>query len=150
METLKNLFRPSKKHHGVWPIQVYVMKLFFLLIFVAVAKDAWTELITHQGAWDPEIAIAWCALAAYTTLCGLGIIHTLKMLPIMLFMYFYKALWLFFVAYPLWSTGQLLGSGSDTEGWAKVFIGIILPIIFTPWAYVFKTYVLGKKLQTDY
>lgn len=108
-----------------------------------VAKDAWTELITHEGPWNPEVAIAWCAIAAYTTLSGLGIFHTLKMLPIMLFMLLYKSLWLIFVAYPLWKNGTL--AGSEAEGWAQIFMGIFIPMIFIPWKYIFKTYVLGKE-----
>lgn len=143
MKVLINLFRPSYKYKGVWPIKIYVMKLFFLLMFVFAAKDAWTELITHSGEWDPEIAIAWCSMAAYTTLSGLGIFHTLKMLPLMLFMYLYKGLWLFFVAYPLWAKEQL--AGSSAEGWAQVFIIIVIPMLFTPWRYIFRTYVLGKE-----
>lgn len=140
MELIKKLFRPSEKHKGVWPIKVYVLKLFFLLMFLFVAKDAWAELITHKGEWNPEVAIAWCAIAAYTTLSGLGIFHTLKMLPIMLFMLLYKGLWLLFVAYPIWQNGNL--EGSEAEGWAQIFMLIIIPIIFTPWRYVFRTYVL--------
>ncbi len=142
MKLIKNLFRPSQKHKGIWPIKVYVLKLFFLLMFLFAAKDAWAELITHQGEWNPEVAIAWCAIASYTTLSGLGIFHTLKMLPIMLFMFLYKGLWLVFVAYPLWTNGTLVGS--EAEGWVPIFMLIIIPIIFTPWRYVFKTYVLGK------
>ncbi len=142
MKFIKLLFGKSEKYKGVRPIQVYVLKLFFLLMFLFAAKDAWTALLTHNGAWNNEIAVAWCAIAAYTTLSGLGIFHTLKMLPIMLFMFFYKGLWLFFVAYPLWRNGQL--AGSDAEGWTQIFILIIVPILFTPWNYVFKTYVLGR------
>ena len=137
------LFRPSAPLQGVRPIQVYVLKLFFLLMFVMVAGEAWRELITHQGEWNPEIAVAWCAIAAYTTLAGLGVIHTLRMMPIMLFMFLYKSLWLSFVAVPLWSSGQL--AGSEAEGWAQAFVLVIVPILFTPWAYVFRTYILGKK-----
>ena len=142
LDFIKSLFKPSDKYRGIWPIQVYVLKLFFLLMFVFAAKDAWTKLLTHQGDWHPEIAIAWCALAAYTTLSGLGVFHTLKMLPIMLFMFFYKGLWLFFVAYPLWKNEKL--TGSEAEGWVPIFLLIVIPIMFTPWKYVFKTYVLGK------
>ena len=138
-----NLFRPADKHKGVWPIQIYVLKLFFTLMFLLVAKNAWTELFTHKEDWNPEIAVAWCSIAAYTTLSALGIFHTLKMLPIMLFMFLYKGLWLCFVAYPLWSKGLL--AGTEAEGWAQTFIIMIVPLIFTPWRYVFKTYVLGKE-----
>lgn len=134
---------PSDKYKRVWPIKVYILKLFFFLMFIMVAQDAWTELITHTGAWNPEIAVAWCAIAAYTTLSGLGIFHTLKMLPIMLFMFLYKGLWLYFVAFPLWESGQL--AGSEAEGWAQTFIIMIIPLIFTPWKYVYNSYLLGKE-----
>ena len=142
LSIFKDSFKSSQKYNGVCPIKVYVLRLFFFLMFVVAAKDAWTELVAHKGEWDPEIAIAWCAIAAYTTLSGLGIFHTLKMLPIMLFMFLYKGLWLFFVAYPLWENGNL--AGSEAEGWVPIFMLIIVPIIFTPWKYVFKTYILGK------
>ena len=95
------------------------------------------------GDWNLEIAIAWCSIAAYTTLSGLGIFHTLKMLPIMLFMFFYKGLWLVVVAFPLWKNNQL--KGSEAADWVPIFMLIIIPMFFTPWKYVFKTYVLGKE-----
>lgn len=142
LKNVKRFFQPSEKYEGVWPIKVYVLKLFFLLMFLFVAKDAWMELFTHEGTWNPEIAVAWCSIAAYTTLAGLGVFHTLRMLPIMLFMFFYKGLWLAFVAYPLWVNGQL--AGSEAEGWAGIFIMIVIPILFTPWKYVYDTYFLGK------
>jgi len=142
IEFFKNLFKPSSKYAGIWPIKVYVLRLFFGLMFFMAGRDAWQKLLEHEGAWDPEIAIAWCAITAYTTLSGIGMIHTLKMLPIMLFMFFYKGLWLIFVAYPLWSTNQLIGS--EYEEWATVFMILIIPFVFTPWGYVFKTYLLGK------
>ncbi|MDC6364530.1 MULTISPECIES: hypothetical protein [Flavobacteriaceae] len=139
---LKNAFSPSQKYKGVWPIKVYVLKLFFFLMFFLAAKEAWTKLITHEGEWNVEVAIAWCAIAAYTTLSGLGIFHTLKMLPIMLFMFLYKGLWLGFVAYPLWRSGELIGS--EAADWMQAFLPMIIPFIFTPWKYVFQTYVLGR------
>lgn len=143
LNSIKFLFTPSEKYKGVWPIKVYVMKLFFALMFLLVAKDAWLELISHKGEWDVEVAVAWCSIAAYTTLSGLGIFHTLKMLPIMIFMVLYKGLWLYFVAFPLWSAGQL--DGSAAEGWAQTFIIMIIPLIFIPWKYVYNTYILGRE-----
>ena len=109
-------------------------------MFVFVATDSWKVILTHQGPWDPTRAVAWCTWAAYSTLALLGVFHTLRMLPIMLFMIFYKGLWLIVVAYPLWSAGTL--KGSPAEGMAYMFTGIIIPILFVPWKYVFKKYIL--------
>lgn len=141
LNSIKLYFIPSEKYKGVLPVKIYVMKLFFALMFLFVAKDAWIKLVFHEGEWNAEIAVAWCSIAAYTSLSGIGIFHTLKMLPIMLFMVLYKGLWLYFVAFPLWNAGKLNGSG--IEGWAHIFILIIIPLIFIPWKYVFNTYILG-------
>lgn len=139
--SIKNIFAPDYEHYeGVRRINIYVMRLFFGLMFVFVATDSWTVILTHQGTWDPVRAVAWCTWAAYSTLAILGVFHTLRMLPIMLFMIFYKGLWLIVVAYPLWSAGTL--KGSPAEEMAYMFSGIIIPIIFMPWKYVFKKYVL--------
>jgi|GEM_PF-1883924 len=43
-----------------------------------------------SGVWEPYEAVVWCAWAAYATLSLFGIYHTLRMLPIMLFMVFTK------------------------------------------------------------
>jgi len=59
-------------------------------MFVMMGRTAWTHILTHQGAWEPYEAVAWCAWAAYATLSLFGIYHTLRMLPIMLFMVFTK------------------------------------------------------------
>jgi hypothetical protein len=139
--SIKNIFVPDYEHYeGVRRINIYVMRLFFALMFIFVATNSWTVLFTHEGTWDPTRAVAWCTWTAYSTLALLGVFHTLRMLPIMLFMIFYKGLWLIFVAYPLWSTGTL--KGSPAEEMAYMFSGIIIPIIFMPWKYVFKKYVL--------
>lgn len=61
----------------------------------------------------------------------------------MIFMIFYKALWLLVVAYPLWRAGAL--EGSPAEEMTGVFLMIPLPIIAVPWKYVFQNYVLKTK-----
>lgn len=126
-------------YQGVPRINVYAMRLFFALMFVFVGMESWSTIIHHEGAWKPITAVAWSVWVAYSTLSFLGIIHTLRMLPIMMFMIFYKTLWLTIVAYPLWITDQL--AGSDAEEMAHVFIWVIIPIVFMPWRYIFVTYV---------
>lgn len=143
---LTNLFKPSRRYQGILPIKIYILKLFFTLMFVMAGKDAWAKILQHEGLWDPEVAIAWCAIAAYTTLSGIGIFHTLRMLPIMLFMFFYKGLWLIIVAFPLWYSNQL--AGSIYEEWTFTFLLLVIPFLFTPWGYVFKHFILGRKHPT--
>lgn len=138
---MQNIFKPDYEHYeGVRRINIYVMRLYFALMFVFVATESWHIIFTHEGPWEPTKAVARCVWAAYSTLAVLGVFHTLRMLPIMLFMVFYKGLWLLVVAYPLWIAGTL--KGSPVEEMTYVYSGIIIPIIFMPWKYVFEKYIL--------
>jgi hypothetical protein len=137
--SLKVIFQPAAQYEGVRLIQVYLLRAVFILMFFVLGRNTWTHIFTHRGPWDPTDAIAWCVWTAFATLAGLGIIRPLKMLPILLLEVFYKVLWLMIVAYPLWSTGTLLGSSA--EGVTSAFLWVVLPIVAIPWGYVFRSYV---------
>jgi hypothetical protein len=104
-----------------------------------VASAAWRTILTHQGPWDHMRAVAWSVWATYPTLAILGLIHPLKMLPIMFFAIGYKAIWLAIVAYPLWNANAL--AGSPAEPMTKDFLWLPLALIVVPWGYAFRNYV---------
>jgi hypothetical protein len=146
MSIIKTIFAPDYVHYdGVRPINIYLLRLIYFLMLVFVGSDSWRAIITHQGPWDHVRAVAFCVWASYSTLSVLGLIHPLKWLPIMIFMIFYKSLWLIVVAYPLWRANAL--AGSPAEEMAHVFMWVPLPIIAVPWKYVFKNYVLRSKTK---
>ena len=117
---MTNIFKPDfENYQGVRRVNIYVLRLFFALMFFFIGQSSWTHILTHKGQWEPMNAIAWCTWAAYSTLSLLGIYHTLRMLPIMLFMVFYKGLWLIVVAYPLWKSNTL--KGSEAEELTNIF-----------------------------
>ena len=138
--SISRIFTPDHaRYEGVRPINIYLLRLIYFLMFAFVGSDAWMAIINHQGPWDHVRAVALCVWAAYATLSVLGLVHPLRMLPIMLFMIGYKLLWLAVVAYPLWRANAL--AGSPAAEMASVFMWIPLPIIAVPWGYVFRTFV---------
>jgi hypothetical protein len=139
----KAIFQPSDCYEGVRPINFYLLRLLYILMFFVLGKDTWTHILTHQGPWDPTNAVAWCVWTAFATLAGLGIIRPLKMLPMILLEIFYKVLWLILVAYPLWSKGML--AGSPAEGITSGFQWVILPIVAVPWGYAFVTFIYNPR-----
>jgi hypothetical protein len=140
MASLATAFQPDyTRYEGVRPVNIWGLRLFYGLMFALVAPQAWTQLLTHQGPWDPTRAVAWCVWAAYPTMSFLGLFKPLKMLPVYLFMLFYKSLWLLIVAYPLWSTGALAGSSANEM--AHVFMWIPIPALVVPWGYVARTFL---------
>jgi hypothetical protein len=84
--------------------------------------------------------MAWCVWASFSVLAILGILHPLKMLPIVMLEILYKVIWLIIVAYPLWKSNQLVGS--PAEGMTSAFSWVLLPMIAMIWRYFFKEYIL--------
>lgn len=140
-----NLFKPDhERYAGVRPINIYLLRALFLLMFLFVGYDSWSYILTHAGKWStPMQSAAWCMFGSYSLLSILGVIRPLKMLPIMLFMIVYKSVWMIVVAWPLWSAGRL--AGSPFEGMAQVFMWVPVAILITPWKYVWSEYVLNRK-----
>jgi len=147
MSFLKYIFTPNHDmYDGVRPINIYLLRLFYFLMAATVATDSWTTILTHEGPWDRFRAMSLCVWATYSTLGILGLIHPLRMLPIMIFMIFYKSLWLIVVALPLWRAGTL--ASSPAAEMAGVFAMVPLAMIAVPWIYSFKTFVLGSTKPT--
>ncbi len=90
----KAIFQRNDKYEGVRSINIYLLRLLYVLMFFVLGKETWTHILTHQGPWDPTNAVAWCVWTAFATLAGIGIIRPVKMLPIVLLEIFYKVLWL--------------------------------------------------------
>jgi hypothetical protein len=137
------IFQRSDRYDGVRRINIYLLRLLYVLMFFLLGREVWMHILTHKGVWEPADAVQWCVWAAFATLAGLGILRPVKMLPIVLLEIFYKVLWLALVAYPLWSTGRL--AGSTAEDTTVKFLWVILPIVAVPWGYVFATYVYAPK-----
>jgi hypothetical protein len=143
--SLIRIFQPSARYDGVRPIHIYLLRLLFVLMFFVLGRETWTQILTHQGPWEPFQAVAWCVWTVFATLAGLGILRPLKMLPIVLLEIFYKTLWLIIVAYPLWAKGALWSS--PAESIAIPFLWLPLPIIAVPWGHAFRTYIYDPRTR---
>ncbi|MCF6401306.1 hypothetical protein L3C95_00365 [Chitinophaga filiformis] len=138
---MTNIFKPDYEHwEGVAKYKIYLLRLLYVLMFLFLGKDAWIFIVRHKGAWDPAQAMNFTIWASYSVLSFFGILHPLRMLPIVMLEILYKTIWLIIVAYPLWVSNQL--AGSPAEGMTFVFALVVLPIIAMPWKYFVKKYVL--------
>src|SRR4030088_1639405 len=144
MSLIKYIFTPNyAKYEGVRPINIYLLRVLYFLLFVGVGLQTWSTIINHQGPSDHTKAVASCFWAAYPTLSIFGLLRPLQWLPIVIFMIFYKTLWVIVVAYPLWRGGAR--AGPPAEEMAHIFVWAPVVSIFVPWVYVFKNYVLRSK-----
>src|SRR6266404_7635076 len=148
MRFIKYIFTPNcEKYEGVRPINIYLLRMMYFLMAALVATSTWRRIFTHEGLWDNYQAMSVCVWTAYTTLAFFGLFRPLRWLPIVIFMIFYKTLWLIVVAYPLWRAGALAGSPADEM--AHIFVWAPVLALVVPWVYVFKNYVLWSKPKTS-
>ena len=83
MSIIQYAFTPNDaKYEGVRPVNIYLLRVLYFLMFFFVGLDSWTSIINHHGPWDHVRAVAFCVWAAYSTLSFFGIINPLKWLPI--------------------------------------------------------------------
>lgn len=141
-ERTKNIFKIDQTI-GVSKFRIYLLRFFYFLIFVLLGREAWSEIFTHKGLWQPLPGVAFSFWAAFSTLAILGILHPLKMIPLLLVQISYELIWLIIVAFPLWSANKL--TGSSAQGLAEVNLkSIVIDLLVIPWSYVLKTYILKQ------
>ena len=133
MKTMEKASSPSFfEIKGVPKWRWYLLKAFYLFVFLAFGIQIWSTIIGTSEVWDPLHGLA------FALLMGLGVRYPLRMLPLVLLQLSYKTVWLLFVFVPLQSGGNL------TEGAVELFqansIGITLDIIVIPWGYVYRNY----------
>ena len=52
---IRGMFRPDhERHEGVYRINIYLLRLLFVLMALFLGKDAWTHVLTHRGPWNPR------------------------------------------------------------------------------------------------
>ena len=127
-----------QRYEGVRPAQIWGLRLFFFLMLVFVTPEAWSALLQHDGPWDPVRAATFCVWATYPALALFGVFRPLRWLPLMFFTVGYKSLWLYFIAWPLWMSGTLVGSRAEEMAFAFAFVPLMAAVV--PWSYAWRTY----------
>lgn len=119
-------------------LRLYLMRAVFLLNFVVLGSDVWPALLNHPEPWDPVKSAAYSFWAALSLLSLLGLRYPVKMLPLLLFQFAYKAIWLLTVALPQWSIFQ------SVDLTKIMSFGLIIDLLVIPWLFVFHNYVKAR------
>jgi hypothetical protein len=118
-------------------VRLYVMRVLYLLLVVMLGSDVWPVLVHPSKPLGPLEGVAYSFWAALSTLGILGIRYPLKMLPLLVLQFLYKAVWLLAVALPLRSAGISTGGGLTTA----MVVGVVVDLLVIPWPYVIGNYV---------
>ena len=119
-------------------LRLYLLRALYLLMFIGQGTIQWPVLVNRAAAVPFWHGVGSSMLGAMALLAALGIRYPLQMLPLLLFEFAWKLIWVLAVLLPKWSTNQI---DPDTlESAPSILMGIIVPIII-PWGYVLANYV---------
>ena len=116
--------------------RLYVLRATYLLLMVGLGAVNLPQLVSH----DPTArGVIPSLLGGIWLLAFLGFRYPLRMLPLLMFEFAWKAIWLFDYGLPQWSSGQI--PPTWPEDFKAIVAGVILMPIVIPWGYVYRNYV---------
>jgi hypothetical protein len=119
--------------------RLYTLRLAYLIMAAGLGAFIWPSVIHHTNEYAVTYGIQVALLAGLGLTSALGLRYPLQMLPILLFEFTWKAIYLIAFALPLWSAHQI-NDATAADIKSVLFVVIFIPLI--PWRYVFSHYVL--------
>jgi hypothetical protein len=99
----------------------------------------WPVVLQHTNDVASTAGVRLSLLAGLGATAAWGLRYPLQMLPILLFEFIWKAIYLLAFALPLWLAGQIdQTAAADIQ--AVLMVVIFLPLV--PWRYVIARYVM--------
>lgn len=122
-------------------LRLYILRAAYLLLVIGLGAMIVPDVIRHPAAARGVIA---SLLGAIWLLAFIGLKHPLRMLPLLMFEFAWKSIWLLAYGLPQWSSGQLPPTFRDDL--FAIGMGVILMPLVIPWGYVWRHYI---KAPTD-
>jgi hypothetical protein len=117
-------------------LRLYVLRATYLLLIVGLGGLIVPGILSHPITDRGVIA---ALLGGVWALAFLGLRYPLQMLPLLMFEFAWKLIWVAAYGLPQWSAGQL--TPVTAEDLTNTLVGVILMPLVIPWGYVWRRYV---------
>jgi hypothetical protein len=117
-------------------VRLYVLRATYLLLVVGLGFMIVPQIVSHELTSRGVIA---ALLGGIWVLAFIGIKYPLEMLPLLMFEFAWKAIWIVAYGLPQWSAGQLPPTFAEDS--LNIGLGVILMPLVIPWKYVWRQYV---------
>ena len=116
--------------------RIYVLRATYLLLVVGLGAMIVPDVLSH-----PVISrgVIPSLLGAVWLLAFIGLRYPLQMLPLLMFEFAWKSIWMLAYGLPQWSAGQMPATFADDV--FNIGMGVILMPLVIPWGYVYRHYV---------
>jgi hypothetical protein len=116
--------------------RMHVLRATYLLLVVGLGLMIVPQLLSHEITSRGVVA---SLLGALWVLAFLGLRYPLQMLPLLMFEFGWKAIWMLAYGLPQWWAGQF--PPTFAEDFFAIALGVILMPLVIPWGYVWDHYV---------
>lgn len=119
--------------------RLYTLRAAYFVMAAGLGAFIWPAVFHHTNEFAIARGIQIALLAGLGASAALGLRYPLQMLPVLLFEFTWKAIYLIAFALPLWSAHQInRATAEDIK--SVLMVVILVPLV--PWRYVFSNYVL--------
>jgi hypothetical protein len=116
--------------------RIYVLRATYLLLVIGLGGMIVPVVLSHpvmsRGVIPSLLGAVW-------VLAFVGLKYPLEMLPLLMFEFAWKSIWMVAYGLPQWSAGQL--PPTFAEDFFSIGFGVILMPLVIPWGYVYRHYV---------
>jgi hypothetical protein len=116
--------------------RIYVLRATYLLLVVGLGAMIVPDVVSHPVVSRGVIP---SLLGAVWLLAFVGLRYPLQMLPLLMFEFAWKSIWMLAYGMPQWSAGQMPATFADDV--FAIGMGIILMPLVIPWGYVVRHYI---------
>ena len=116
--------------------RIYVLRATYLLLVIGLGGMIVPEVVSH-----PVISrgVIPSLLGAVWVLAFVGLKYPLEMLPLLMFEFAWKSIWMLAYGLPQWYAGQLPATFAEDS--FNIGVGVILMPLVIPWGYVYRHYI---------
>jgi hypothetical protein len=119
-------------------IRLHVLRAAYLLLVIGLGAMIVPQLVSHELTSRGVIP---SLLGAVWALALLGLRYPLQMLPVLMFEFVWKTIWMVAYGLPQWSAGALPPTFANDM--FNIAFGVILMPLVIPWGYVWRHYVVA-------
>ena len=135
-DTATNKTQQANVTREVSLARIYVLRATYLLLVIGLGMMIVPDVVSH-----PVISrgVIPSLLGAVWVLAFVGLKYPLEMLPLLMFEFAWKSIWMVAYGLPQWSAGQLPPTFAEDS--FNIGLGVILMPLVIPWGYVYRHYV---------
>ena len=121
--------------------RIYVLRAAYALLGIAQGLRTWPAILHHTHPWDFWHGVGMSFFGALTLLALLGIRYPVRMMPLMIFEFAWKLVWVLAAYLPAYLAHAVDADLADN--FLAIFLGVVVVPLVLPWGYVWKNYVIA-------